>query len=410
MKLSISRGLARVATIGNYQPRRCGIATFTADLVAALAAAAPQTDWPVVAMNDTADGYDYPPAVRATIAQDDLAAYAAAARALNAEADLVLLQHEYGIFGGPAGAHLLALVRRLRVPLVTTLHTILRDPEPEQRRILVELAGASDRLITMSALGAERLRNVYGVPARKIAHIPHGIPDVPFADPAPFKRALGYGDRPLMLTFGLLSPGKGIETAVAALPAIVARHPDFAYLVVGTTHPHVRLHEGERYREGILDLAARLGVADNLILDDRFVALDELVRHIAAADLYITPYHGREQIVSGTLAYTVGAGRAVISTPYPYAEELLADGRGALVPFGDSAAIADRALDLLDHPERRRAMQERAYRFGRGMVWSQVARRYLALFAQVLAERALPVAARAADRPIAAAGGHAAAG
>lgn len=377
--------MRRVAVIGNYQPRRCGIATFTTDIVGALTAYAPATDWPVIAMNDTPTGYDYPPQVRLMLDQDDLAAYRRGAAAINAtHPDLVLLQHEYGIFGGPAGEHLLTLMRDLHVPVVTTLHTILREPNPEQRRVLEEIARRSARVVTMSRLGAERLRTIYGVPAAKIATIPHGIPDVPLVDSAPYKAALGLGDRPLMLTFGLLSPGKGIETVIAALPTIVARYPDFAYLVVGATHPHVRSRDGEVYRDGLIARATALGVGANVIFDDRFLDLDDLVEHMAAADVYITPYLGREQIVSGTLAYTVGAGKAVISTPYPYAEELLAEGRGVLVPFGDSAAIADNVLNLFDHPEERQALRERAYRHGRRMIWPAVAGQYTRVFRAVL--------------------------
>lgn len=382
--------IGRVAVIGNYQPRRCGIATFTTDIVGALSSHAPATDWPVVAMNDIPQGYDYPPQVRLTIDQHDPLAYGRMAATLNAAGvDLVLLQHEYGIFGGVVGDDLLRLTDALRAPLVTTLHTILAEPDADQRRVLVALARRSARMVTMSKLGAERLRTIYGVPAAKIATIPHGIPDVPLADPAPYKAALGLGGRPLMLTFGLLSPGKGIETVIEALPRIVARYPDFAYLVVGETHPHIRARDGESYRESLVARAQELGVTDNLILDDRFLGLNELVGHIAAADIYITPYLGREQIVSGTLAYTVGAGKAVISTPYPYAEELLADGRGLLVPFGDSAAIAANVLMLLDDPAARRALRERAYRAGRRMIWSAVAGQYMRVFREVLTS-ALP--------------------
>jgi glycosyltransferase involved in cell wall biosynthesis len=381
--------LERVAVIGNYQPRRCGIATFTTDIVGALAAYAPATDWAVVAMNDIPGGYAYPAPVRLTIEQDDLAAYGRTASLLNAaDVDLVLVQHEYGIFGGAAGEHLLALLRGLRAPVITTLHTILREPDADQRRVLEAVARRSARVVTMSRLGAERLRTIYGVPAAKIATIPHGIPDVPLVDPAPYKAALGLAGRPTMLTFGLLSPGKGIETVIDALPAIAARYPDFAYLVVGETHPHIKQRAGESYRDSLLALVATLGVSHNLIFDDRFVELDELVRRMAAADLYITPYLGREQIVSGTLAYTVGAGKAVISTPYPYAEELLADGRGVLVPFGSSAAVADRVLRLLDYPEERQALSERAYRHGRCMIWSSVAAHYLRVFRDVAQEGA----------------------
>ena len=378
----------RVAIIGNSQPRQCGIATFTNDLATALAAVYPEVEWPIVAMNDTLAGYDYPPIVRFSIDQTDPAAYRRAADTLNRSGvELVLLQHEYGIFGGSAGDFVLPLLRRLRMPVVTTLHTILSAPDCEQRRVLAEIAQLSARVISMSHLGVERLQKIYGVSAEKVVYIPHGIPDVPFTEPDDHKARFGLAGRPLMLTFGLLSPGKGIETVIKALPAIVAKYPDFVYLVVGATHPHIKEHHGEAYREGLVRLARELGVADNLILHDHFVKLAELVRYIAAADLYITPYLGREQIVSGTLAYTLGAGKAIISTPYPYAEELLADGRGELVAYGDSVAIAERTLRLLDHPAERQALRERAYQFGRWMVWPNVARCYMGLFQQILSAR-----------------------
>ena len=382
----------RVAIVGNSQPRQCGIATFTNDLATALAAVYPEVEWPIVAMNDTLAGYDYPPIVRFSIDQTDPAAYRRAADTLNRSGvELVLLQHEYGIFGGSAGDFVLPLLRRLRMPVVTTLHTILSAPNYEQRRVLAEIAQLSARVITMSHLGVERLQKIYGVSAEKVVYIPHGIPDVPFTEPEDHKARFGLVGRPLMLTFGLLSPGKGIETVIKALPAIVAKYPDFVYLVVGATHPHIKEHHGEAYREGLVRLARELGVADNLILHDHFVKLAELVRYIAAADLYITPYLGREQIVSGTLAYTLGAGKAIISTPYPYAEELLADGRGELVAYGDSVAIAERTLRLLDHPAERQALRERAYQSGRWMVWPNVARCYMGLFQQILSART-PVA------------------
>lgn len=373
----------RVAIIGNSQPRQCGIATFTNDLVAALSRAYPVTDWPIVAMNDRPGGYEYPPAVRFAIEQCDRRSYARVADELNrSHVDLVLVQHEYGIFGGSAGDYLLPFLRQLRMPVIATLHTILGAPDDEQRQVLVEIARRAERVITMSHLGAARLRTIYGLPSAKVAYIPHGIPDVPFAESADSKRALGFADRPLLLTFGLLSPGKGIESVIRALPSISSRYPDFVYLVVGATHPHVKQQEGERYREGLIRLADELGVGENVVFHDRFVALAELMDYIAAADLYVTPYLGREQIVSGTLAYTLGAGKAVISTPYPYAEELLADRRGVLVPFGDSAAIAAAALRLLDHPAEQLALRRQAYRFGRAMTWPNVARSYMALFRQ----------------------------
>lgn len=378
----------RIAVIGNHLPRQCGIATFTTDLTAALASADPAASYRVLAMDDTAEGYAYPPHVTSTLAQHDLAGYWRAAEILNARnVDLVLLQHEYGIFGGTEGDHLLALLRSVRAPVVTTLHTILPAPSGDQHRVLTEIARLSSRVVVMSRRGVDLLRTVYGVPQEKIVLIHHGIPDVPHSGTAEYKARLGLTGRQVLLTFGLLSPGKGIETVIRALPPVVARHPDCLYVVLGATHPHIKAQQGEAYRQSLHNLASELGVDGHIAFHDRFIGLPDLVEYIGAADIYITPYLGREQITSGALAYTVGAGKAVISTPYPYATELLAHGRGLLVPFGDSAAITRQIGHLLDEPGARQVLGEQAYRFGRQMIWPTVARRYLDCFAAVLAEQ-----------------------
>jgi len=370
-----------VAVIGNYLPRRCGIATYTTDLCAAIASGYPATDAFALAMNDTAEGYAYPDQVRFELAQHALGDYRRAADLVNlANTDVVCVQHEYGIFGGPSGSHILALLRDLRVPVVTTLHTVLREPEPQQRRVLIELANLSDRLVVMSECGATFLREIYGITDSKIDIIPHGIPDLPFLDPSFHKDQLGAEGKIVLLTFGLLSQNKGIEHVIAAMPAILERHPNVVYIVLGATHPHVRQHEGERYRLLLQRMAHELGVEQQVTFYDQFVTLDELVQFIGAADIYITPYVNPAQIVSGTLAYTVAAGKAVISTPYWYAEELLADGRGILVPFHDPAAIAARVRELLDNEAARHAMRKRAYLLGRAMIWPRVAERYMATF------------------------------
>ena len=374
-----------IAVIGNYLPRRCGIATFTTDLTEALVAAFPATTIRVVAMNDTAEGYEYPSRVARAIPQHDRAAYDATAAWLNDEGvDLVLVQHEYGIFGGSAGDYLLDLLRATRAPIVTTCHTVLRAPDAEQRRVLTEIARLSTQIVVMSRLGVELLQSVYDIPIEKIMLIHHGIPDVPLGGVAEAKAALGLAGRDVFLTFGLLSAGKGIETVLRALPSVVAAHPQALYLVVGATHPHVKAQEGERYRESLVALAAELGVTANVRFDDRFVEMTDLIGYIRAADVYLTPYPGKEQITSGALAYTVGAGKAVISTPYPYATELLAAGRGVVVPFGDADGFARGMLALLDDPTARAAIGRRAYAFGRQMTWPAVARRYGRCFAIAL--------------------------
>jgi len=378
----------RIAFIGNYLPRQCGIATFTTDLCEAMATEYSGTTCIALPVNDTQEGYAYPPRVRFELTERDIDSYRRAADFLNINnVDLVSLQFEYGIFGGRAGSHVLALLRELRMPIVTTLHTILREPDPDQRRVLEEVAALSDRLVVMSERGCEFLQEIYRVAPEKIDVIPHGIPDVPFVDPSFHKDLFGVEGKLVLLSFGLLSANKGIENVIAALPAIVERYPNVVYLILGATHPHVIQHEGETYRLSLQWLAQEKGVESNVIFYNRFVSLEELIEFIGAADIYITPYLNAQQIVSGTLAYTLGAGKAVISTPYWYAEEMLADGRGALVPFKDPGALADQVIDLLDNEAQRHAMRKRAYLFGRAMIWPQVARRYMESFDRARAER-----------------------
>ena len=339
-------------------------------------------------VNDLEAGYPYPARVRFELTEKDIDSYRRAADFLNINSvDLVCLQHEYGIFGGRAGSHILALLRELRMPIVTTFHTILHDPDPDQQRVLEEVAALSDRLVVMSERGREFLQKIYGVQPEKIDFIPHGIPDVPFMDPSFHKDLFGVEGKTVLLSFGLLSANKGIETVIAALPAILARHPNVVYIILGATHPHVVRNEGETYRLSLQWLAQEKGVEGQVIFYNRFVSLEELVEFIGAADIYITPYLNEAQITSGTLAYTLGAGKAVISTPYWYAEEMLAEERGALVPFHDPAALAEQVIDLLDNESKRHAMRKRAYLFGRAMVWPQVARRYMESFKRARAER-----------------------
>jgi len=378
----------RIAFIGNYLPRQCGIATFTTDLCEAIAMEHGGTTCIALPVNDTESGYDYPARVRFELTEKDIDSYRRAADFLNINnVDLVSLQHEYGIFGGRSGSHILALLRELRMPVVTTLHTILHDPDADQRVVLKEIAALSDRLVVMSERGAKFLQEVYHVPPEKIDRIPHGIPDVPFVDPSFHKDLFGVEGKIVLLSFGLLSSNKGIENVIAALPAILARHPNVVYIILGVTHPHVVRNEGETYRLSLQWLAQEKGVEGQVIFYNRFVSLEELVQFISAADIYITPYLNAAQITSGTLAYTLGAGKAVISTPYWYAEEMLSEGRGVLVPFRDPAALADQVVNLLDNEAQRHAMRKRAYVFGREMIWPQVAGRYMESFERARAER-----------------------
>lgn len=384
----MSSNLRRIAFIGNYVPRQCGIATFTADLCEAVARAHDGADVFAIPMNDLEGGYAYPQRVRFEVDDRDIAAYRRAADFLNINSvDVVCLQHEFGIFGGPAGSHILALLAELRMPVVTTLHTVLRDPTPHQRRVMAELAEASDRLVVMSARSRQFLREIYGVAEDKIDLIHHGIPDVPFIDPNYYKDRFGVEGKTTILTFGLLSPNKGIENMIEALPGVLATHPEVVYIVLGATHPALKRSQGESYRLSLERLVQSLNIDEHVIFHNRFVSLDELVEFIGCADLYVTPYLNEAQVVSGTLAYSVGAGKAVISTPYWYAEELLAEGRGRLVPFRDPGALTRQVLELLDEDSQRHAMRKRAYEFGRGMIWSEVAAQYTASFEMAYEQR-----------------------
>jgi glycosyltransferase involved in cell wall biosynthesis len=397
-----SPSIKRVAFIGNYLPRQCGIATFTTDLCESVAAEYPDMQCLALPMNDIEEGYAYPPRVRFELTEKDLDSYRRAADFLNINSvDIVSLQHEYGIFGGRSGSHILTLLEELRMPIVTTFHTVLQEPDPDQRRMLQEVARLSERVVVMSERGAGFLQSIYGVPPDKIDLIPHGIPDVPFVDPSFYKDNFGVEGKTVLLTFGLLSANKGIETVIEALPAILEKHPNVVYIILGATHPNVLRHDGESYRLSLQWLAQEKGVESQVIFYNRFVSIEELTEFIGATDIYITPYLNPRQITSGTLAYTVGAGKAVISTPYWYAEEMLADERGVLVPFCDPAALAEQVIDLLDNESKRHAMRKRAYLFGRDMVWPQVAQRYMESFARARAERrhaAIPFAVKPLDR------------
>jgi glycosyltransferase involved in cell wall biosynthesis len=397
MKYGFTAGrIRRIAMLGNHLPRRCGIATFTTDLSTAIAAVFSKSDCMVVAMNDAGKQYAYPPRVRFEVAERDIGSYRRAADFLNAnKVDVVSVQHEYGIFGGKAGSHLLALLRKLRMPIVTTLHTILGAPDRMQRRAMDEIAQLSQRLVVMSVHGAALLRNVHGVPEHKIDVIPHGIPSVPFTGRS--KKQLGIEGKSVILTFGLLSPDKGIEHVIDALPAILARNPDTVYILLGATHPHILERCGESYRESLERRAQALGLGSHMIFHNRFVSGGELTKFLAAADIYVTPYLKPEQSASGTLAYAVGSGKAVISTPYLYARELLADGRGILVPWRNSQTIARAVVDLLSDDEKRLALCARAAAHGRNMVWPVVARRYLESFERACAGEVS--AARASRSP-----------
>src|SRR5437868_7701712 len=384
-----SAGLpSRIAVIGNYLPRQCGIATFTADLCGAISAEYGSARLLALPVNGTEQGYDYPARVRWSLTQDDVTSYQDAAEFLNFNnIDMVCLQHEYGIFGGPAGSHILHLLRGLKMPAVTTLHTVLREPNPDQRRVMEQIAELSDRLIVMSELSSQFLQEIFKVPGNKIDMVPHGVPDLPFLDPNFYKDRFGVEGKAVLLTFGLLSPNKGIENVIQALPQILSKHKNVAYIVAGATHPHILRAEGDKYRASLQALAKDLGVESQVIFHNRFVSPEEMVEFIGAADIYITPYRHEAQVVSGTLAYALGAGKAIISTPYWHAIELLDDHRGALVPFQSPGAVAQKTIELLDTPAIRHAMRKRAYLFARELIWKRVAQGYMASFVRVRSDR-----------------------
>ena len=379
---------AKIAVIGSYVPRRCGIATFSADLLEAMRRGAPDSALWAVAMNDNPLGYDYPPEVQFEIGQRMTADYRTAVDFLNLnEVDAVSLQHEFGIYGGKAGNNIVRLLQNLRMPVVTTLHTILEEPDKDQEQVIRAIGSLSDRVVVMSAHAARILAKVYGVAPKRIAIVPHGVPEMAFLDSSYHKDQFAMIGRRVILTFGLMSRGKGYEYVIDALPQIVEAHPDAIFVVIGETHPGVKRHEGESYRESLKIRAEALGVSQSILFHEEFVSTEALTEFPSTADVCVTPYLNREQIVSGVLSYALGAGKATVSTPFRYAEEMLADGRGRLVPFGNSDALAGAIVDLLSHDAERQAMSKQAYIFARDMVWRNVGAQYLEIFRQVRGER-----------------------
>jgi glycosyltransferase involved in cell wall biosynthesis len=373
--------LRRIAVIGNSLPRRCGIATFTTDLQQAISTSRLNLKTGIVAMTDRGQAYDYPPSVALQIKDGNIEDYVRAADFLNAgRFDVVCLQHEFGIFGGDAGAHILELLSRLTMPVVTTLHTVLADPTAVQRAVIGRIVAASSKVVVMANKGRELLRSVYQMPDEKIEVIAHGIPDAAFVGSDAAKARLGFHGRSVILTFGLLSPNKGIEVVIDAMPLILKRSPDAVYVVLGATHPNLVRDQGETYRESLMTRARELGVHGQVVFLDRFVDQATLLQFISMCDLYVTPYLNEAQMTSGTLAYSFGQGRPVVSTPYWHARELLADGRGVLVPFGDAAAIGSAIAELLTDDARRQAMCRRAYAVSRAMTWERTAERYMSVF------------------------------
>ncbi|MEM2922568.1 MAG: glycosyltransferase family 4 protein [Candidatus Bathyarchaeia archaeon] len=385
MRRPLAGQKGRLLFLSTYVPRNCGIATFTHDLVHSIKDE-DSSLWPlVVALNDGHESYAYGEEVTFEINANRLHDYRLAADYINLSgAELVCLQHEFGIFGGEDGVYITHLIKNLKKPIVTTLHTILRKPTDSQRKIVCELSEVSRGVISMSKTGIQFLKEIYGVPEKKIYFVPHGVPDVPFIDPNYYKDRFNVEGRLVMLTFGLLNPNKGIEVVLEALPDLVKRYPKIAYIVLGATHPNVKKSHGEQYRLFLQRKVERLSLEGHVFFYNRFVTLDELLAFIGACDIYITPYLSKEQIVSGTLAYAVGMGKAVVSTPFYYAEELLSDGRGRLFDFGDVEGLKKVLTELIENDVERHQMRKRAYELGRQMTWKSVAREYLVVFNEVL--------------------------
>jgi glycosyltransferase involved in cell wall biosynthesis len=381
-------GEQRVAFLGTYPPRQCGIGTFTHDLANSVAEHLDSPDHVLaVAISNAPDQYNYPPRVKFEIQQHNLTDYKRAADFLNySRVDLICLQHEYGIFGGEWGEYLVTLLREVRMPVVTTMHTVLAERRPVQSRVLDAIVDRSDRIVAMTNRAVEMLAE-HGVNRDKLVYIPHGIPDLPVVDPSYYKDQFELEGRTVMLTFGLLGPGKGIETAIRATRKVVDQYPEVVYMILGATHPEVKRLSGEKYRTSLERLVAELGLEDHVVFYNRFVEFEELCEALCAADLYLVPYPRREQITSGTLAYALGAGKAIVSTPFWHAEELLAEGRGLLVDFESPDAMADAIIGLLSNPVEMHAMRKRAYQHGRAMVWREVGKAYVREFTGLMEER-----------------------
>ncbi len=377
-----------VAYVSTFPPRECGIATFTRDLAAAVTAYNPRAQALVIAINDDATTYNYGPQVRWQIAQQEAESYREVGELISrSTVDVVNVQHEFGIFGGPWGSYVLRLVDGLRKPIVTTLHTVLPDPDPEPKRLTAELCARSDAVVVMTPAAVEILYRDYGLERRRVHVILHGVPTAHLQAAQEAKAWLGLQGRDIVSTFGLINPGKGIEDVIDALPRVVARFPRVLYMVLGQTHPTVRRAQGEEYREQLIARVHRLGLDEHVRFNNRYLPDPELVQYLMASDIYVTAYHNPKQVVSGTLSYALGCGRAVVSTPYLYARDALADGRGVLVPFRDPPAIAAAVNELLGDPQRRRELQLRAFVYGKQMRWPRVASIYLELFRQMVANR-----------------------
>jgi glycosyltransferase involved in cell wall biosynthesis len=383
----------RITYVGSYPPRECGIATFTRDLCKAIDHLSPLVRTHIVAMQEQDAHYAYPSEVKATITRDDLASYRLAAQHVNqSRTQVVSVQHEFGLFGGEYGSHLLAFMRNVDVPISVTMHTVLRNPQPAMRQVVRDIATYASRIVVLAEQARAILQSDYGLSPSQVSFIPHGVPTVRRVPSSHFKRTLGLDHRTVVSTFGLVGPGKGIEYVLDALPAVVERHPSLTYLILGETHPGVRKHEGERYRESLAARVASLGLENHVQFHNRYLTYRELVHFLLASDVYVVPNLDPHQIASGTLAYAVGCGRAVVSTPFVYAREMLGNGRGLLTEFRDADSTAQAINQILDNPFLRASMEQRAYTYARRMTWPAVAREYLHTFHEISAPAPMPLA------------------
>lgn len=384
----------KVAFISTYPPRRCGIATYTADLTDNFRkiysegqSNGEQNYFEVIALNNTPQGYQYDREVSFHIRDQHRGDYQRAADFINVSPiDVVCLQHEFGIFGGEDGSYIIHLLRSLKKPVVTTFHTILAEPTPGQKKTFTRICELSTLVVVQAQMAVRLLEQVYDVPASKIVMIPHGAPDVPFLDSSFYKDRFQAEGRTLLLTFGLLGPNKGIEYAIAALEKVAAKYPEVLYIVLGATHPEIKRRYGEQYRHQLEQLVREKGLQKQITFYNQYVSLERLIEFLVATDIYLTPYVNKDQITSGTLAYALACGKVIVSTPYWYAQELLADGRGCLVPFRDSEALADKLIELLGDEAMRSRMRKLSYQYGRKMIWREVARNYAAAFEKALLE------------------------
>ncbi|HEV8022249.1 MAG TPA: glycosyltransferase family 4 protein [Candidatus Lustribacter sp.] len=386
----------RMLFLGSYPPRECGIATFTKDVVDSYDQRF-LTKSAVISIEEPgAPQREYPPAVVASLIQDDRESYRTIAEFVNAHTcEALNVQHEYGLFGGDNGEWIDDLIALVRKPVIVSLHTVLPEPSPDHMRVARTICATASGVVVLSATGRDILIERYGIDPQKVSVIHHGVPDVPLRDTSWAKATLGLHNHQVISTFGLINRGKGLEYAIEAMRDVAAAHPDALYLILGQTHPVVRRHEGEVYRESLEKLIAEYGLAANVRLVDRYLGFEELVRYLQATDIYLTPYLNPVQIVSGTLAYAVGIGKAIVSTPYLYAEELLAHGRGFLVNFRDGVSIAKTVNALFADRDLRVSTERRAYRFGRMMTWPHVAMEYGSLFDSLLPQRLTALATSA---------------